>query len=120
MKENPIHIINVSIKQADTEDDDALVTAFTGFAHSKVSILKIVDLLAVCAGQWLDSLCSFQKALLYQYGIRRVTFLVAQKVNAHIQLPRPKYIVNQKRLKLYAFFSPSAGVPKVLHVQGQR
>ncbi|KAG1958146.1 acetyl-CoA carboxylase isoform X3 [Pimephales promelas] len=54
MKENPIHIINVSIKQADTEDDDTLVTAFTGFAHSK-------------------------KALLYQYGIRRVTFLVAQK-----------------------------------------
>ncbi|XP_048044599.1 acetyl-CoA carboxylase 2 isoform X5 [Megalobrama amblycephala] len=54
MKENPIHIINVSIKQADTEDDDALVTAFTAFAHSK-------------------------KALLYEYGIRRVTFLVAQK-----------------------------------------
>lgn len=54
MKENPIHIINVSIKQADTEDDDALVTAFTAFAHSK-------------------------KSLLYDYGIRRVTFLVAQK-----------------------------------------
>ncbi|XP_067262908.1 acetyl-CoA carboxylase 2 isoform X6 [Chanodichthys erythropterus] len=54
MKENPIHIINVSIKQADTEEDDALVSAFTAFAHSK-------------------------KALLYEYGIRRVTFLVAQK-----------------------------------------
>ncbi|XP_056313479.1 acetyl-CoA carboxylase isoform X2 [Danio aesculapii] len=54
MKENPIHIINVSIKQADTEDDDALVTAFTAFAYSK-------------------------KSLLYDYGIRRVTFLVAQK-----------------------------------------
>ncbi|TRY55633.1 hypothetical protein DNTS_008834, partial [Danionella cerebrum] len=54
MKENPIHIINVSIKQADTEDDDALVAAFTAFAHSK-------------------------KTLLYEYGIRRVTFLVAQK-----------------------------------------
>lgn len=38
-KENPIHIINVSIKTADTEDDDALVTAFTAFAHSKVSWL---------------------------------------------------------------------------------
>ncbi|XP_051549679.1 acetyl-CoA carboxylase-like isoform X1 [Myxocyprinus asiaticus] len=54
MKENPIHIINVSLKQADTEDDDALVTAFTAFAQSK-------------------------KALLYEYGIRRVTFLIAQK-----------------------------------------
>ncbi|XP_051952491.1 acetyl-CoA carboxylase-like isoform X1 [Xyrauchen texanus] len=54
MKENPIHIINVSLKQADTEDDDALVTAFTAFAQSK-------------------------KSLLYEYGIRRVTFLIAQK-----------------------------------------
>ncbi|KAF4112774.1 hypothetical protein G5714_005319 [Onychostoma macrolepis] len=54
MKENPIHIINVSIKQADTEDDDALVKAFTAFANSK-------------------------KTLLYDYGIRRITFLVAQK-----------------------------------------
>lgn len=42
MKENPIHIINVSIKQADTEDDDALVTAFTAFAHSKVSINRLL------------------------------------------------------------------------------
>uniref|UniRef100_A0A8C1LSD1 acetyl-CoA carboxylase n=1 Tax=Cyprinus carpio TaxID=7962 RepID=A0A8C1LSD1_CYPCA len=54
MKENPIHIINVSIKQADTEDDDALVIDFTAFANSK-------------------------KTLLYEYGIRRITFLVAQK-----------------------------------------
>ncbi|TSO98495.1 Acetyl-CoA carboxylase 2 [Bagarius yarrelli] len=54
MRENPIHIINVSIKSADTEDDDALVTAFTDFAQSK-------------------------KSVLYEYGIRRVTFLVAQK-----------------------------------------
>uniref|UniRef100_A0A672PKD8 acetyl-CoA carboxylase n=1 Tax=Sinocyclocheilus grahami TaxID=75366 RepID=A0A672PKD8_SINGR len=54
MKENPIHIINVSIKQADTEDDDALVKDFTAFANSK-------------------------KTLLYEYGIRRITFLVAQK-----------------------------------------
>lgn len=50
MKENPIHIINVSIKQADTEDDDALVKAFTAFANSKVSILNTLDvLLDVCA-----------------------------------------------------------------------
>ncbi|XP_062873532.1 acetyl-CoA carboxylase 2 isoform X2 [Trichomycterus rosablanca] len=54
MRENPIHIINVSIKSADTEDDDTLVTAFTDFSQSK-------------------------KALLYEYGIRRITFLVAQK-----------------------------------------
>uniref|UniRef100_A0A667YI67 acetyl-CoA carboxylase n=1 Tax=Myripristis murdjan TaxID=586833 RepID=A0A667YI67_9TELE len=54
MRENPIHIINVSIKSADTEDDDALVTAFTAYAQSK-------------------------KALLFEYGIRRITFLIAQK-----------------------------------------
>uniref|UniRef100_A0AAQ5ZK67 acetyl-CoA carboxylase n=1 Tax=Amphiprion ocellaris TaxID=80972 RepID=A0AAQ5ZK67_AMPOC len=36
VKENPIHIINVSIKTADTDDDSALVTAFTSFAQSKV------------------------------------------------------------------------------------
>ncbi|XP_020505570.2 acetyl-CoA carboxylase isoform X2 [Labrus bergylta] len=54
IRENPIHIINVSIKTADTEDDDALVTAFTAFAQSK-------------------------KAVLFEYGIRRITFLIAQK-----------------------------------------
>uniref|UniRef100_A0AAQ4PDY4 acetyl-CoA carboxylase n=1 Tax=Gasterosteus aculeatus aculeatus TaxID=481459 RepID=A0AAQ4PDY4_GASAC len=53
-RENPIHIINVSIKNADTEDDDALVTAFTAFAQSK-------------------------RPILFEYGIRRITFLVAQK-----------------------------------------
>uniref|UniRef100_A0A7N6A6G0 acetyl-CoA carboxylase n=1 Tax=Anabas testudineus TaxID=64144 RepID=A0A7N6A6G0_ANATE len=53
-RDNPIHIINVSIKTADTEDDDALVTAFTAFSQSK-------------------------KAILFEYGIRRITFLVAQK-----------------------------------------
>ncbi|KAJ0019381.1 hypothetical protein NQD34_006950 [Periophthalmus magnuspinnatus] len=35
IRENPIHIINVSIKTADTEDDDALVTAFSDFTQSK-------------------------------------------------------------------------------------
>ncbi|KAF5881624.1 acetyl-CoA carboxylase 2, partial [Clarias magur] len=54
MRENPIHILNVSIKSADTEDMDALVTEFSDFAQSK-------------------------KAVLYEYGIRRITFLVAQK-----------------------------------------
>ncbi|XP_028850871.1 acetyl-CoA carboxylase 2 isoform X3 [Denticeps clupeoides] len=54
MRDNPIHIINVSLRTADSEDDDALVTAFTIFAQ-------------------------FKKALLYEYGIRRITFLIAQK-----------------------------------------
>ncbi len=49
MKENPIHIINVSIKQADTEDDDVLVEAFTAFANSKVSTLKAFPFSCVCA-----------------------------------------------------------------------
>lgn len=53
-RENPIHIINVSIKTADTEDDDALVKAFTAFAQSK-------------------------KAILFECGIRRMTFLITQK-----------------------------------------
>ncbi len=48
MKENPIHIINVSIKQADTEDDDVLVEAFTAFANSKVSTLKAFPFSCVC------------------------------------------------------------------------
>lgn len=39
-KDNPIHIINVSIKTADTEDDDVLVTALTSFAQSKVGTIK--------------------------------------------------------------------------------
>ncbi|XP_054628286.1 acetyl-CoA carboxylase isoform X2 [Dunckerocampus dactyliophorus] len=53
-RENPIHIINVSIKTADTEDDDVLVAALTSFAQSK-------------------------RISLFEYGIRRITFLVAQK-----------------------------------------
>ncbi|XP_010875045.2 acetyl-CoA carboxylase isoform X2 [Esox lucius] len=54
MRENPIHIINVSIKLADTEDDDALVTAFATFSQSK-------------------------KVVLFEHGIRRITFLIAQR-----------------------------------------
>lgn len=53
-RENPIHIINVSLKNADTEDDDALVQAFSDFTQSK-------------------------KSVLFDHGIRRITFLVAQK-----------------------------------------
>ncbi|CAL8335245.1 unnamed protein product, partial [Gadus morhua 'NCC'] len=54
MQGNPIHIINVSIQSADTEEDDALVTELTAYTQSK-------------------------KALLFEYGIRRITFLIAQK-----------------------------------------
>nr|XP_015221745.1 PREDICTED: acetyl-CoA carboxylase 2 isoform X3 [Lepisosteus oculatus] len=54
MRENPIHIINVSIRSADTEDHDALVAAFSSYAQSK-------------------------KTIFFEYGIRRITFLVAQK-----------------------------------------
>uniref|UniRef100_A0A3P8WLZ1 acetyl-CoA carboxylase n=1 Tax=Cynoglossus semilaevis TaxID=244447 RepID=A0A3P8WLZ1_CYNSE len=53
-RENPIHIINVSIKTADMEDDNALVTVLTAFIQSK-------------------------KEILFEYGIRRITFLIAQK-----------------------------------------
>uniref|UniRef100_A0A8C5AZK7 acetyl-CoA carboxylase n=1 Tax=Gadus morhua TaxID=8049 RepID=A0A8C5AZK7_GADMO len=36
MQGNPIHIINVSIQSADTEEDDALVTELTAYTQSKV------------------------------------------------------------------------------------
>uniref|UniRef100_A0A673CQ63 acetyl-CoA carboxylase n=1 Tax=Sphaeramia orbicularis TaxID=375764 RepID=A0A673CQ63_9TELE len=72
-KENPIHIINVSIKSADTEDDDALVTAFTAFAQSK-------------------------KAVLFECGIRRITFLIAQKVVLHLHSREfPKFFTFRAR-----------------------
>ncbi|XP_018604528.1 acetyl-CoA carboxylase isoform X4 [Scleropages formosus] len=54
MRENPIHIINVAIRSVDSEDDDALVTVFSTYAQSK-------------------------KAILFEYGIRRITFLVLHK-----------------------------------------
>lgn len=86
-RENPIHIINVSIKTADTEDDDALVTAFTEFAQSKVGFhpdLVDSDIVSVFMME-LKILYFFlvfilQKAVLFEYGIRRITFLIAQKV----------------------------------------
>ena len=36
MRDNPIHIINVSIRSVDTEDDETLVTELTAFSQSKV------------------------------------------------------------------------------------
>ena len=38
-RDNPIHIINVSLKNAETEDDDALVKDFADFTQSKVNHL---------------------------------------------------------------------------------
>lgn len=85
MKENPIHIINVSIKQADTEDDDALVSAFTTFAQSKVRYRNTM-LLHFYLRVVFSNIVLFvlQRNLLHEYGIRRITFLIAQKVNANI------------------------------------
>ncbi|XP_078081038.1 acetyl-CoA carboxylase 1 [Mustelus asterias] len=54
MRDEPIHILNVAIKIDNDTDDDALVTMFGEFMHSMRSIL-------------------------FDHGIRRLTFLVAQK-----------------------------------------
>uniref|UniRef100_A0A671PM36 acetyl-CoA carboxylase n=1 Tax=Sinocyclocheilus anshuiensis TaxID=1608454 RepID=A0A671PM36_9TELE len=50
----PIHILNVAIKTDSDVDDDGLAAMFHEFTHSK-------------------------KSLLFEHGIRRLTFLVAQK-----------------------------------------
>nr|XP_014349107.1 PREDICTED: acetyl-CoA carboxylase 2 isoform X1 [Latimeria chalumnae]XP_014349108.1 PREDICTED: acetyl-CoA carboxylase 2 isoform X1 [Latimeria chalumnae]XP_014349109.1 PREDICTED: acetyl-CoA carboxylase 2 isoform X1 [Latimeria chalumnae] len=54
IKEEPIHILNVAIKTADQLEDNGLVPEFSAFAQSK-------------------------KGILFDYGIRRVTFLIVQK-----------------------------------------
>ncbi|XP_039627737.1 acetyl-CoA carboxylase isoform X2 [Polypterus senegalus] len=54
LKEDPIHIINVSIRTADEQNDDDLVKALGTYAQSK-------------------------KSVLFEYGIRRITFLIVQK-----------------------------------------
>ncbi|GCB68953.1 hypothetical protein scyTo_0000973 [Scyliorhinus torazame] len=54
MRDEPIHILNVAIKIDNDTDDDALVTMFGEFMYSMRSIL-------------------------FDHGIRRLTFLVAQK-----------------------------------------
>ncbi|PIO38041.1 hypothetical protein AB205_0134810 [Aquarana catesbeiana] len=54
IREEPIHILNVSLKCADRMEDEELVTVFRTFSQSKKNIL--VD-----------------------YGLRRITFLIAQK-----------------------------------------
>ncbi|XP_019714440.1 acetyl-CoA carboxylase 1 isoform X1 [Hippocampus comes] len=53
-QEEPIHILNVAIKTDSDMDDDGLAAMFRDFTQSK-------------------------KSLLFEHGIRRLTFLVAQK-----------------------------------------
>ncbi|XP_066459958.1 acetyl-CoA carboxylase 2 isoform X1 [Eleutherodactylus coqui] len=52
--EEPIHILNVAIKSADRMEDEELVTMFRTFSQSK-------------------------KTILVDYGLRRITFLIAQQ-----------------------------------------
>ncbi|XP_031712887.1 acetyl-CoA carboxylase 1 isoform X3 [Anarrhichthys ocellatus] len=52
--DEPIHILNVAIKTDSDIDDDGLAAVFREFTHSK-------------------------KSMLFEHGIRRLTFLVAQK-----------------------------------------
>ncbi|KAG8455711.1 hypothetical protein GDO86_001775 [Hymenochirus boettgeri] len=54
IREEPIHILNVAIKSADHMEDEELVSVFRAFSQSKKNIL--VD-----------------------YGLRRITFLIAQQ-----------------------------------------
>uniref|UniRef100_A0A672MZI5 acetyl-CoA carboxylase n=1 Tax=Sinocyclocheilus grahami TaxID=75366 RepID=A0A672MZI5_SINGR len=54
IQDEPIHILNVAIKTDSDIDDDGLAAMFHEFTHSK-------------------------KSLLFEHGIRRLTFLVAQK-----------------------------------------
>ncbi|XP_069788811.1 acetyl-CoA carboxylase 2 isoform X3 [Narcine bancroftii] len=54
LKDEPIHILNIALRDGDHEKDDELVLIFNKFCQSK-------------------------KALFFEYGIRRITFLVGQK-----------------------------------------
>ncbi|XP_059843867.1 acetyl-CoA carboxylase 2 isoform X2 [Hypanus sabinus] len=54
LKDEPIHILNIALRDGDCEKDDELVMIFSIFCQSK-------------------------KVLLCEYGIRRITFLVGQK-----------------------------------------
>lgn len=73
----------MSIKTADTEDDNTLVTALAAFAQSKVSLLIQLYSFINHGGDMNFTIVTFpheQKAALFEYGIRRITFLIAQKV----------------------------------------
>nr|UXL88908.1 acetyl-CoA carboxylase-like 6 isoform 3 [Potamotrygon motoro] len=54
LKDEPIHILTIALREGDCEKDDELVLIFSTFCQSK-------------------------KVLLCEYGIRRITFLVGQK-----------------------------------------
>ncbi|TKS78771.1 Acetyl-CoA carboxylase 2 [Collichthys lucidus] len=71
-RENPIHIINVSIKTADTEDDDALVTALTAFAQSKREFPKFFTFRARDGFQEDRIYRNLEPALAFQLELNRM------------------------------------------------
>uniref|UniRef100_A0A8C7KEZ3 acetyl-CoA carboxylase n=1 Tax=Oncorhynchus kisutch TaxID=8019 RepID=A0A8C7KEZ3_ONCKI len=62
IQDEPVHILNVAIKTDSDIDDDGLAAMFREFTQS-------------------------EKSLLFEHGIRRLTFLVAQKVRTKIPTP---------------------------------
>lgn len=80
--EEPIHILNIALRQADHAEDEKLVPIFRAFAQSKVRFMA--HSLPPCwAGHALTfSSASVQKNILVDCGLRRITFLIAQQVSA--------------------------------------
>uniref|UniRef100_A0A3B4B461 Uncharacterized protein n=1 Tax=Periophthalmus magnuspinnatus TaxID=409849 RepID=A0A3B4B461_9GOBI len=74
IQDEPIHILNVAIKTDSDIDDDGLAAMFREFTQSK-------------------------KSLLFEHGIRRLTFLVAQKVSLLISREFPKFFTFRARDK---------------------
>lgn len=96
MLDEPIHILNVAIKTDSDTDDDGLAASFREFTQSKVGLFnkapsppdcsRINYLLSQILYSWHCTFSPLQKALLFEHGIRRLTFLVAQKVRARIHI----------------------------------
>ena len=87
--DEPIHILNVAIKTDSDIEDDGLAAMFREFTQSKVSWSASRRSSSSFAPDTVSSpsLCPLlslslaqQKSLLIEHGIRRLTFLVAQKV----------------------------------------
>uniref|UniRef100_A0A8C4HHW9 acetyl-CoA carboxylase n=1 Tax=Dicentrarchus labrax TaxID=13489 RepID=A0A8C4HHW9_DICLA len=76
VQDEPIHILNVAIKTDSDIDDDGLAASFREFTQSK-------------------------KSLLFEHGIRRLTFLVAQKVRALINTDQVYYLSPQSATLLF-------------------
>lgn len=83
--DEPIHILNVAIKTDSDIDDDSLAASFREFTQSKVGFLPSLKREIIqrekCHSKYF-SFSPLQKSLLFEHGIRRLTFLVAQKVGA--------------------------------------